>query len=77
MKQFLFVMLVCLTTVQVNNEVCRLICRNDSYDTGIYLKAQSACLCGVMKKYTDLEEKPVKVPHKFKEKTKTYWDYEY
>lgn len=64
MRLALGVLIVCLTTAQVNNEVCRLICRNDTYDTGIYLSAQKSCLCGVMKKYEDLGEKRLSLPNK-------------
>lgn len=74
--KLILLLAICLTTVQVNNEVCRLICRNDSYDTGIYIKAKAACLCGVLKPYQELAEKRMKLPAKRKpndEKT----DYEY
>lgn len=66
MKSLLCVLAICLTSLQVKNEVCRLVCRNDSYDTGQYLSAQKSCLCGVMKKYEDLEEKPLRLPSKNK-----------
>lgn len=76
--KYLLLLALCLTTAQVKNEVCRLICRNESYDTGYYLKAQKACLCGVIKKYEELEEKSLILPKKIKEpiKDKTYY-YEY
>lgn len=73
MRAIVMLLLVCLTTSQVKNEVCRLICRNDTYDTGIYLSAQKACLCGVIKQYTELEEKRLNMPTKIKPVEKQYY----
>lgn len=76
--KYLLLLALCLTTAQVKNEVCRLICRNESYDTGYYLKTQKACLCGVIKKYEDIEEKTLLMPKQSKNKPKERnLEYEY
>ncbi len=74
MKSLICVIALCLTSAQVNNEVCRLVCRNDGYDTGSYLAKQKSCVCGVIKTYETLNEKGLKLPNKSElKKEETLW----
>ena len=48
------VVIICYSKVDIKNNVCWALCRNDGADTGSYEQKTNNCICGYRKNFKEI-----------------------
>lgn len=70
MARIITLVALCFTLADVNNQICRALCRQDGFDTGFYREGK--CLCAQEFAFEVMTEKRTKINVKAAQKPKEY-----